>query len=286
MKNKNITSFEDLMSAISSISPTGKAFEKLGYYMERNIHKIVFMNAVELADVVNVSQGSVSRFCANLGYTGFRDFQRALRDLLQSRGKTDHPENYLSKLDIDDIIDSEVSNLESLREVFTQPSYVEMVHKLSSVHRIFILSSRMSGAMLYPFAYNLIRIGKDVSVIDESDLLWEASDLFSKDRMVFFTAMFSLYPHSLIFKLERLKEAGLKVTGITDSSFSPLTNLADPVISLPVTEHSPFDFYGAPSMFLGVLAQDIAAESTETSEFMDNLRQVEESSYIYHHPKR
>ena len=274
------------MSAIASISPTGKAFEKLGYYMERNIHKIAFMNAVELANVVDVSQGSVSRFCANLGYEGFRDFQRALRDLLETRGKSNHNENYLSKLDIDEIIDSEISNIESLREVFADPSYIQMVHKLSSVHRIFILSSRMSGALLYPFAYNLVRIGKDVSIIDESDLLWEASDLFSKDKMVFFTAMLSLYPHSLIFKLERLKEAGLQVTGITDSSFSPLTKLADPVIPLPITEHTPFDFYGTPSLFLGVLAQDIAAESSETSQFMDNLRQVEEASYIYHHPKK
>jgi len=278
-----IHDLDTLKEQIGTLSTTAPVFGQLAYYIDQNIYNIVFMTANELAVEVGVSQGSVSRFCSALGFRGYSDFQYHLRMFVKNKSTVTLENDYLSNLDnIDEIIKSEQNNLDELKKVFSDNAYQAMLEQLSAAHRIILISSRISGTLLHYLAYNLKRIGKDVSIVEESDLMWEAIELSKDDTIAFFTVMFPQYSHSLIFKLERLKERNIPVMGITDSSLSPLTSLVNPALCLPLTQNVPFGIYSVPMLFFSILIQDLASRADETKSFMEDLDVVEEESYVFH----
>lgn len=279
----NFTDLESLKVKMRAVASTTPSFQQLAYYIDQNISQVVFMTSNEVAAEVGISQGSVSRFCATLGFRGYSDFQHALRTFVQNKPTVVHPSEYLSAVkNIDEIIKSVQSGLDQLKQVFANPAYLAMLEQLSNINRIILISSRISGTLLPYFSYNLKRIGKDVSIVEESDLMWETMEVIDPKNVAFFTIMFPQYSHSLIFKLERLKEKNIPIMGITDSNLSPLATLADPVLCLPPVSDVPFGAYCTPVLFLSILTQDLVARSENSRDFINRLDVVEEDTYVFH----
>lgn len=279
----DFTNIEVLRSKMRTAAAATPSFEQLAYYIDQHLSQIVFMTANEVATEVGISQGSVSRFCTALGFRGYSDFQHALRTFIRNKPTATQPSKYLSEVkNIDEIISCAQNDLDQLKQIFANPSYLAMLEQLSAIDRIILISSRISGTLLPYFSYNLKRIGKDVSIAEESDLLWETMEVINPKNVAFFTIMFPQYSHSLIFKLERLKDKKIPIMGITDSSLSPLTTLADPVLCLPLVNDVSFGNYSAPILFLSILAQDLATRSEDSCNFISRLDAVEEDSYVFH----
>ena len=279
----DFTDIEVLRAKMRTAASATPSFEQLAYYIDKNLSQIIFMTANEVAAEVGISQGSVSRFCTALGFRGYSDFQHALRTFIRNEPAVTQPSEYLSKVEnIDEIVKGTQNGLDQLKQVFANPAYLAMLEQLSAIDRIILISSRISGTLLPYFSYNLTRIGKDVSIVEESDLMWESMEVINPKNIAFFTIMFPQYSHSLIFKLERLKDKKIPVMGITDSNLSPLTTLADPVLCLPLVNNTPFGVYSTPMLFFSILIQDLAARSEEHRKFMSRLDVVEEDSYVFH----
>ena len=47
----------------------------------------------------------------------------------------------------------------------------------------FFLASRVSGTLVEYFCYQLKRLGKDASVIDENNLIWESIELMDPKKI-------------------------------------------------------------------------------------------------------
>ena len=281
--NYDAADMEVLRAKMRTAASTTPSFEQLAYYIDQNLSQIVFMTANEVAAEVGISQGSVSRFCTALGFRGYSDFQHTLRSFVRKEPAAAQTSEYLSKVEnIDEIIHGAQKGLDRLKQVFANPAYLVMLEQLSAIDRIILISSRVSGTLLPYFSYQLKRIGKDVSIVAESDLSWEGMEAGTFRNAAFFTIMFPQYSHSLIFKLERLKDKEIPVMGITDSSLSPLATLAEPVLCLPLVSNVPFGAYSAPVLFLSILTQDLAARSEDSRNFISRLDVVEEDSYVFH----
>lgn len=63
-----------------TLTPKGRI---LGDYILKNHGKAVFMTAKELGRACCVSEATVVRFVAQLGFAGYNDFQQALRSLAE-----------------------------------------------------------------------------------------------------------------------------------------------------------------------------------------------------------
>ena len=125
-------------------------------------------------------------------------------------------------------------------------------------------------------------MGKDASVIDENNLIWESIELMDPKKIEIFTVMYPQYPHNLIFKLERLKAKKFSVMGVTDRDLSPLCSLADPVLCLPTTKDLFFGSYSTTMLFFSILLQDIVSKDKRANEIMTKLSAIEEETYVYH----
>ena len=76
MTTKNI-----LHTIKSNMSGFSKGQKRIGSYILENYDKAAFMTASKLGGLVGVSESTVVRFAAELGYDGYPSMQRALQEL-------------------------------------------------------------------------------------------------------------------------------------------------------------------------------------------------------------
>ena len=74
-----LLSIQDRMSSFS------KGKKRIGQYILGNYDKAAFMTAAKLGDTVNISESTVVRFAADLGFDGYPAMQKALQEMI--RGK-------------------------------------------------------------------------------------------------------------------------------------------------------------------------------------------------------
>ncbi|MCF8075825.1 MAG: MurR/RpiR family transcriptional regulator, partial [Desulfotignum sp.] len=72
---------DDISSKLDTLTPKAQA---LGNYIMINPAKVVFMTTKELAEACEVSEATVVRFVATMGYKGYSDFQDALKDFINT----------------------------------------------------------------------------------------------------------------------------------------------------------------------------------------------------------
>ena len=57
-----------------------KNHKKIAEYIQENIDQAVFMTAAKMGEALAISESTVVRFAAGLGYDGYPGFQKALED--------------------------------------------------------------------------------------------------------------------------------------------------------------------------------------------------------------
>ena len=67
---------EALKAKMIEMSGKSKVFDKIGRYIMEQDQQILFMTAEQVARQADASQGSVTRFCNELGCAGCSDFIR------------------------------------------------------------------------------------------------------------------------------------------------------------------------------------------------------------------
>ena len=77
---------KDILSVIQTNMSTFSKGQKLiaGFILE-SYDKAAFMTASRLGKTVNVSESTVVRFAAELGYDGYPAMQKALQEMIRSR---------------------------------------------------------------------------------------------------------------------------------------------------------------------------------------------------------
>ena len=67
-----------------SDSKFSKSQRRIAEFITEHYERAAFMTAAKLGEVVSVSESTVVRFATELGYDGYPDFQKALRELIKN----------------------------------------------------------------------------------------------------------------------------------------------------------------------------------------------------------
>ena len=140
---------------------------RIAQYLIEHITEAAFLSITDLAERVGVSQPSVTRFAAAVGFSGYP----ALREKLQSialgtlAGGPGAPEENGSN-ELQAAVDAEIENLENLRRDFADPDQlIEAGRKLSASTPLTVLGLRISVSLAEYFAYAARRIHPDVRLV-------------------------------------------------------------------------------------------------------------------------
>ncbi|MEU6549380.1 MurR/RpiR family transcriptional regulator [Streptomyces sp. NPDC046915] len=259
---------------------------RIAQYLIENITEAAFLSITDLADRVGVSQPSVTRFAAAVGFSGYP----ALREKLQSialgalaGGPGAAEENRSNELQA--AVDAEIQNLENLRRDFADPGRVIQVgRELSRSTPLTVVGMRISVSLAEYFAYAARRIHPDVRLVTRGGSVAFDALLQSREAGGTWVLAFGMPRHAqeTLTAIRVARGAGLKVALITDLALGPLADEADVAFATGTGSRLVFDSYAAPGLMAAALLQAMTdADPERTQARLDEYEQVADQHQFF-----
>ncbi len=246
---------EELRARLLGVKLTKKE-RLIAEYILDHFAEACFITSTELADRLNVSDSSVIRFTKTLGYSGFMEFQRAIRKTYTDRMNSvseaitvpaDRLRLSISKLDENDIMESYFSNvMKNLKSAISQNDTLDFERAadyITGSKRKFILTSRANSCVgdllllllkhLLPDVYETAH--PSLNVIDH------LCDITENDCLI--AVSFPRYSKMDLLAAQMAYDAGAKIVLITDKASAPLAQYATQLLTVGVESNTFFNSY-------------------------------------------
>ena len=219
-----------LKADLRSFSKGQRAIAK---YMLENYDKAAFMTAGKLGKIVGVSESTVVRFAADLGYDGYPSMRKALQEMIRNR-LTSVQRIEVAKDRIDDkeiiksVITSDMQNLQASLEALNRDSFDEAINAIVEAKNVYIVGMRTSTALASFLGQYLNLLRDNVKVINNT----AASEIHEQiirigEGDLFLGISYPRYSSHTVDAMQFAKKMGAKAIAITDSNASPLAAIAD-----------------------------------------------------------
>lgn len=262
----------EITTKLESLTPKAQT---LGNYIMQNPAKVVFMTTKELAETCEVSEATVVRFVASIGYQGYSDFQQALKDFINTGMSL--PERVDMKGIKEPGLDrlhrgvlEELNNLKHMYETIDVETMNRFITYLDESEHVFVTGSRLSYTFAYYLGWSLTKIRKGIHIFNGSDST--TIDFLTNappNSLVILTAA-TRYPNELIKLSKLVRRLGHTLLVLTDASISPVIPFAN--LSLVVPSRS-IPFIGNVSNMLCVIQHMVQELASRRG---DNLQKHQE----------
>lgn len=225
---------KDILAVIcKEHSGFSKGQRLISKYIMENYDKAAFMTAGKLGKAVGVSESTVVRFAAELGYDGYPGMRKALQEMIRSR-LTSVQRIEAAKDLIDDrnvlkaVLSDDIDKLQSTLEEIDQEDFNRVVDAIIGAKRVYISAMRTSKYLADFFGFYLSQMMDNVRIIQHSGAAEVYEQLIRIDHGdVFIGFTFPRYSSRAIKAMRYAKDHGAMAIGITDSENSPFYGVAD-----------------------------------------------------------
>ena len=224
---------KDILQLIQSNMPTfSKGQKRIASFIQESYDKAAFMTASKLGKTVNVSESTVVRFAAELGYEGYPAMQKALQEMIRSKltsvQRIEVANDRIGDQDVLSLVmQSDIEKIRMTLDESNRGDFYGAVDAIVEAKRIYILGVRSSVAVssFLGFYFNLI-FDNVVQVHSNS-----ASEMFEQllrvgEGDVVIGVSFPRYSRRTVQALHFARDRKAKVIAITDSAVSPLASSA------------------------------------------------------------
>ena len=275
MKNNNV--YQNIAEKIPHMS---KSHKKLANYILENTNIVPFFKVATLAKKTGVSEATVVRFAAYLGYSGYPELQNLMQNAVQQQLTTTERLKMTSQVYEDqeqwvyDIFQDDMENMKSTMEKLKIEEFYAAVDLLLNAEKIYISANRSAASLGIFFQYYLNIILGNVELIRSVENLSEQLyDLTENDLVIGIS--FARYTNSTINTLAFAKEQGAKTLSITDSLLSPLIQHSDITLTASTQMPTFIDSFTAPLSLINALVVYIGKERMQEAEA--RLEKMEEA---------
>lgn len=266
----------------AKLTKTGK---RIAEYILDNDTEACFMTSTELASRLCISEASVIRFSRALGFTGYMDFQKNLRDYYTekinrvSNAITIPHERLRASIEHTnaDYIETSVLNTETnIKSILKNNSHMtfdQAIELLCISHRKYITATRANSGVAAYFFLLLKHMLSDVYSTGDSSIsvIDHLCDIDRQDCMILFS--FPRYSELDRQALQMAKDAGAAIILITDKASSPLAQDADVLITVDVDTGSFFNSYVAVQLVTEILCAGLSCRLGAAGE--EKLRHID-----------
>ncbi|MFG2728184.1 MurR/RpiR family transcriptional regulator [Streptomyces canus] len=259
---------------------------RIAQYLIEHITEAAFLSITDLAERVGVSQPSVTRFAAAVGFSGYPALREKLQSIALSTlagGPVADDESRGNELQA--AVDAEIENLENLRRDFADPDQmIELGRKLSESTPLTILGLRISASLAEYFAYAARRIHPDVRLVTRGGSVAYDALLQSREAGGTWVLAFSMPRHAqeTLTALRVARSAGLKVALVTDLALGHVADEADVLFSTGTGSRLVFDSYAAPGVIAAALLQAMTdADPERTQARLEEYEQISDQHQFF-----
>ena len=262
------------MTILDVISEHADSFSvkqrKLAQYIESNPEKAAFLTSARLAEAAGVSNPTVIRFAAALGYKGYPQMQQHMQELVQQRLSVlerAHMDRSSSvKSGIADVFEREKENLERCMEEMDFAAAEDAVSRIVKSSVLLVCGMQASEGTAAYAAYTFAKILPCVHQLKRWDIQTvRLLDSSGQDAAALFLYR-SRYPAATRQMMEACRERGIPIILITDSLYAPGASLADLLLPLPVRQFSFVDLQAASVSMINLLAHSAVSMYPEKTE--------------------
>ena len=284
----------DLLSVLArGSSKFSKGQRVIAKYILNNYDKAAFMTAGKLGSIVGVSESTVVRFAAELGYDGYPSMRKALQEMIRNR-LTSVQRIEVAKSMIDDtdlvksIIGSDMQNLQATLELLEHDSFNKLVDSIVEAKNIYIVGMRTSASLATFLGLYLNLLRDNVNVVHDT----AASEIYEQIIRIstgdlFIGISFPRYSSHTVDAMQFAKKMGAKTAAITDSSASPLNGIADVCLHAKSDMVSFLDSLVAPMSLINAIIVAVGIRNKErVSETFERLEKIWSEHDVYEPAER
>ena len=219
----------DILTLIQeNIHTFSKGQKRIANFILDSYDKAAFMTASRLGKRVGVSESTVVRFAAELGYDGYPDMQKSLQKMIRNRltsvQRIEVTNDRIGDQDLlSMVLQSDIEKIRMTLEELDRDSFEHAVDAIVSARKIYIIGVRSSAAIatFLAFYFNLIfdNVVK-VSANTVSEVFENLLRVGEGDVVI--GVSFPRYSSRTVQAMSFARDRGATTVAITDSEASPL----------------------------------------------------------------
>lgn len=238
--------------------------------------EIGFLSSMELAELANVSQPSVTRFAMALGFDGYLEMRKFLRAGVTSSSAvaSDGDSNRYQAAVL-----AERANLAELAQSLADEAAIDQIGKaLAEARPLAVLGLRVSASLASQFGFYAAKVHPDVRLILDGGSMVEdqLEQCFAAGGRTLLAFMMPLYPRETVHALDFARQLGMHIILISDANYADHDKHADMLLKARVNTRLVFDSYAAGTMLVSVLLD--AMFSNMSSHARKRLEDIDRSS--------
>ena len=271
----------DILAVIQeNIHTFSKGQKKIANFILESYDKAAFMTASRLGKKVGVSESTVVRFAAELGYDGYPDMQKSLQKMIRNRltsvQRIEVTNDRLGDQDLlSMVLQSDIEKIRMTLEELDRESFEKAVNAIVRAKKIYIIGVRSSAAIaaFLHFYFNLIF--ENVCLVSANT----ASEVFESllrvgEGDVVVGVSFPRYSSRTVQAMNFARDRGATTIAITDSEASPLAPISHYTLKARSDMASFVDSLVAPLSLVNALL--VAVSQRKNDDLAHTFRTLEE----------
>jgi len=281
-----------LMTIHNRMDSFSKGQKRIASYICDSYDKAAFMTASKLGKMVKVSESTVVRFAAELGFDGYPSMQKSLQEMVRNKltsvQRLEVANDRFSNQDVVSmVLQSDLESIRMTSEALDRGALDRAVHAILRAKNIYIVGVRSSAAIAMYMTHYFRNIFDNVKMVNSSATseMMEQMLHISKDDVVIGISL-PRYSSRTVKLMEFAKNSGAKVVVITDSNDAPTAKSADHTLVAKSDMVSVVDSLVAPMSLVNALIVSISRKKEqEMSRIFENLEKIWEEYEVYERVK-
>lgn len=279
----------DILTVIQeNMSTFSKGQKRIANYILESYDKAAFMTASRLGKTVSVSESTVVRFAAELGYDGYPSMQRSLQKMIRNRltsvQRIEVSNDRIGDQDLlSSVLQSDIEKIRLTLEEVDRQSFDHAVDAIVSARKIYIMGVRSSASLatFLSFYFNLI-FDNVISVAANT-----ASEVFETmlrvgAEDVVIGVSFPRYSSRTVQAMNFARDRGATTIAITDSEASPLAPISNYTLKARSDMASFVDSLVAPLSLVNALLVAVSRKKNDDlADTFENLERIWEEYGVY-----
>lgn len=279
----------DILAAIQNrMGDFSKGQKLIANYILEFYDKAAFMTASRMGRTVGVSESTVVRFAAELGYDGYPVMQKALQEMilnkLTSVQRIEVANDRFGDQDVlGTVLQQDIDKIRATMESVDRRVFDESVDAIIGARRIYILGVRSSATIAFFLHFYFNYMFDNVHMVNASSPseVFEQFARVERDDVVI-AISYPRYSRSAVQATKFCKESGAKIVAITDSHRSPVAAYADYLLLAKMDMVSLVDSLVAPLSLVNALLVAIGRKrEKELARTFSNLERIWDEYEVY-----
>ena len=280
---------QDILTLIQGNMPTfSKGQKRIANFILESYDKAAFMTASRLGKKVGVSESTVVRFAAELGYQGYPDMQKSLQKMIRNRltsvQRIEVTNDRLGDQDLlSMVLQSDIEKIRLTLEELDRDSFEKAAEAIVSARKIYIMGVRSSAAIatFLTFYFNLIFDNVvEVSANTASEVFERLLRVGEGDVVI--GVSFPRYSSRTVQAMSFARDRGATTIAITDSEASPLAPIVTYLLKARSDMASFVDSLVAPLSLVNALLVAVSQKKNDDlANTFQNLERIWEEYGVY-----